>query len=321
MHRFNHMPNKFNKLKQEMESFPLSFVTMHILHSFTMYIGGPLDRCVCTYRHKLILSFLTQEMDTILKASPVTISINDSSIQPRVWTCWWQGADQAPPLVQACLRRMSQVYPNQVCIITKDNFQEYIEVPSHVLEKVKKGIITLTHFSDILRVGLLAKYGGLWLDATVYCHAPLSETLMQLPVYTCRFPASNYDFHYPSPCFWTAFILGGNKQATLYKKMWEIFLSYWEKYDAMIDYFLVDYTIALLYAKCPDIKEELDQVPLNNEQVLKLMPRINEAYDSQTLQTILMNGNFSKLSYKQPCETQTTDGQKTFYEYIVHEGL
>lgn len=315
------MKNRVVQIQYEIQSFSPSIACAHIAHNISMRFGGPLDRCICSYRHKLILSFLAQKADAVLKAPPAMLCANDSSIQPRVWTCWWQGANQAPPLVRACLRRMSQIYPNRVCLITKDNFQEYIEVPSYILEKVRKGIITFTHFSDILRVGLLAKYGGLWLDATVYCHAPLSEALLQLPVYTCRFSASNYDYHYPYPCFWTTFILGGKKGSRLYSWLWGVIMLYWENYDSVIDYFLFDYIIALLYAQCPDVKDELDQVPVNNEHVLKLMTHINEAYDFQKLCKLLDNSCFSKLSYKQKSKVLTTDGQKTFFKYIISDKL
>ena len=35
------------------------------------------------------------------------------------------------------------------------------------MDKYKKGIFTRTHFSDILRLELLTKYGGTWIDASV----------------------------------------------------------------------------------------------------------------------------------------------------------
>jgi hypothetical protein len=35
------------------------------------------------------------------------------------------------------------------------------------LEKYQKKIIDNTHFSDLLRLELLIKYGGTWIDASV----------------------------------------------------------------------------------------------------------------------------------------------------------
>ena len=44
-----------------------------------------------------------------------------------------------------------------------------------VMEKWEKGIITHTHMTDLLRLELLIKYGGMWIDATVLCTAKEEE--------------------------------------------------------------------------------------------------------------------------------------------------
>ena len=40
-------------------------------------------------------------------------------------------------------------------------------MPSYILKKLNKKYISLTHFSDLLRLELLLKYGGAWIDSTV----------------------------------------------------------------------------------------------------------------------------------------------------------
>ena len=85
-----------------------------------------------------------------------------------IWTFWWQGEQAMPPIVRICyqsLLRNAGTHP--VHLITKENIDKYIEFPSHIMKKVRNGHITLTHFSDILRMCLLYQYGGLWMDATI----------------------------------------------------------------------------------------------------------------------------------------------------------
>lgn len=60
----------------------------------------------------------------------------------------------------------------EVILISYDNLEEYVHFPDYILEKWKKGQITNTHMTDLLRLELLIKYGGMWLDATVYCSSP-----------------------------------------------------------------------------------------------------------------------------------------------------
>ena len=86
-----------------------------------------------------------------------------------VWTCWLQGIDKAPLLVKKCIYRMQNVFGNdKVIIIDLNNYSNYVDLPKIIIDKYNKKIISHAHFSDILRVFLLAKYGGTWIDSTVY---------------------------------------------------------------------------------------------------------------------------------------------------------
>lgn len=53
-------------------------------------------------------------------------------------------------------------------LITKDNYAEYITLPNHILDKMAKGEMTLTHFFDIVRMALFYKHGRLWIDYREY---------------------------------------------------------------------------------------------------------------------------------------------------------
>lgn len=81
-----------------------------------------------------------------------------------IWSYWAQGESNAPLIVQRCLqsvRRYSGDY--RVVVLDQRSCGEYVRVPEWVsCEK------TSAHFADYLRVALLERYGGIWLDATVY---------------------------------------------------------------------------------------------------------------------------------------------------------
>ena len=81
--------------------------------------------------------------------------------------------DAAPELVQACYARLVSPHPGQVHLLHQDNLAEYVSIPDYIMQKVKKGQITYTHFSDIVRVNLLAEYGGIWIDSTCWCAQPI----------------------------------------------------------------------------------------------------------------------------------------------------
>ena len=45
---------------------------------------------------------------------------------------------------------------------------KYIHFPFYILEKYKNHNISPTHFSDLLRLELLIKFGGTWIDASIF---------------------------------------------------------------------------------------------------------------------------------------------------------
>ena len=82
-------------------------------------------------------------------------------LSDKVWVCWFQGYESAPPLVKACINSMHRVMQEkEIIILTKTNYKQYIELPDYIEEKFEKGKIGMAHFSDLLRISLLAKWGG-----------------------------------------------------------------------------------------------------------------------------------------------------------------
>ena len=89
--------------------------------------------------------------------------------QGRIWFCWLQGLEQAPPLVKLCYEALGQKLPDrEIVVIDAKNVFDYITLPEEIVEKWKRGIIGPAHFSDLIRLELLVRYGGYWIDATVY---------------------------------------------------------------------------------------------------------------------------------------------------------
>ena len=85
-----------------------------------------------------------------------------------VWVCWFQGMEHAPKMVQYCFESLkSNLRDKRIILITEDNYKEYVQFPTYILEKYEKGCFSKTHLSDLLRLELLIKYGGTWIDATV----------------------------------------------------------------------------------------------------------------------------------------------------------
>ena len=88
----------------------------------------------------------------------------------KVWWCWLQGEENAPLLQQKCLESLrNNLKDREVIVITNKNLYEYVDFPDYIKDKYERGIISNTHFSDLIRLELLIRYGGTWIDSTAYC--------------------------------------------------------------------------------------------------------------------------------------------------------
>ena len=152
-----------------------------------------------------------------------------------VWVCWLQGVDNAPPLIKSCIASMQyHIKDREFIFIDKDNFSTYCEIPEFITEKWKSGIITNTHFSDILRLALLIQNGGLWLDATVYMTGAIPDYITEEDFFVYRDGFFNCDV-----INFGSWVIYSKPNNLLLNETLNLLYKYWKKYDYMKHYFLL----------------------------------------------------------------------------------
>jgi len=93
-----------------------------------------------------------------------------------IWMCWFQGEDDPnmPKINKVCIERWKQLNPDwDVRIISTDTIAEYVPRFFKIVKQSKNRC--LAHQADLLRLLLLSRYGGVWVDASVYPMLPLTE--------------------------------------------------------------------------------------------------------------------------------------------------
>lgn len=92
-----------------------------------------------------------------------------------VWMLWDEGWHNAPKIQKMCLNSFKRNNPDwQLRAISLAEAEILINRSQHYSdEKWTKAKIQAQ--SDIIRIELLARYGGVWADSTVYCMEPLSN--------------------------------------------------------------------------------------------------------------------------------------------------
>ena len=280
---------------------------------FPMAITRWKDHCILRWLKK-------HYSDVILKYKkgniPSLISV-PSSIPAPIWSVWWQGEENAPEIVKMCFASVNQhrgEHPFR--IITKDNYQEYISLPEHVVEKVLSGVITLTHLSDIIRLYLLSHYGGLWLDATILVMDDIPETIFNSKYYIIRHEL-NPNSYGVNLDRWISFLQAAKKGNLLCGFAYDLLCEYWKERTSLIDYMLIDYAIELVCEELPECRELLDSVPLNNRRVDELRPLLNCPWNPSVLEDLKTDTLFFKLTWKHKFY-RTISGHETIYGHLVN---
>ena len=102
--------------------------------------------------------------------------MNPPALPKIVWMYWMQGEQHAPNLVRHCLRSWRLKNPGwDVRVLDAATCDAVTDGCLRDLHGRQD--LDATHFSDLLRLALLARHGGVWADATVYCHRPLDAWL------------------------------------------------------------------------------------------------------------------------------------------------
>lgn len=208
----------------------------------------------------------------------------------RVWTMWWQGIEDMPEIIKACHISLIKNSPYEVVLITKYNVKEYIEMPNEITKKLQEGIISITHFSDILRCCLLEKYGGIWVDASIYVMKKI-EPIDEFSLYTMKNDEKDI-----SP---RIFLMGsGNIHHPLFQIAKNDLLNYWMEYNNVLDYFMLDYFMKAILEIHAEIREDFKLIPINNKQKFRLLLLLSNKFDINIWNEIKEENTFQKISQK-----------------------
>ena len=223
---------------------------------------------------------------------------------------WYQGIDRAPPIVQSCIQSVIlNRAKHPVYIIDKYNLEKYIKLPSYIKEKFNNRDFSVTHFSDIIIMGLLLKYGGYWIDSTYFVNTPLTKV-------NTRFYSLKLNYCLPHrfmKCLWAINFMAVPKNSFITTYGYISFLLYFKEYNSFINYFLLDYIIYIAYHNVPEFKNLVTNLPFVNCNIFSLVKSLNSDYNKANFQC-----SFNKLKRKKAYIEFIHIG-KTNYGYIIEK--
>lgn len=266
-------------------------------------------------KHKVMNQYFSKTIPVVPLVRNEELSPVNEALKGCVWVCWWQGLDNAPDIVKACVESIkAKVGNHRVIIITEENVDQYVSFPKVMMDKYKAGIITRTHLSDYLRLELLSRYGGLWFDSTFFCTSNI-EFVFNLPLWSIKRPdylhisvASGQFANYSFAC--------DEEHRWIFATLRDYLLAYWQKYDYMVDYLFLDYLIVKAIQDYREIAKAFSEIPPNNPNCDELLKVLSKQYDVQKWNELIKDTNLFKLTWKKSFEKEV-DGQLTFYGKII----
>ena len=272
--------------------------------------------------HKIYMDFLQNKYwDTgLYKTNAIDeldFGVLEKSDKTNVWIFWYQGWDAAPQVVRDCRVTTEKFLDREkfnVHYLTKDNYPSFVKFPEWIMKKVELGNITLTEFSNLVREALLYRFGGIWMDATIYLTEPLDDKMMDYTYYTIkRLP--EHPMHCISRHQWSTFFLTANQSKTeFYQKLLTLQIEYWRKENSLFDYLTLDYLMALILCNNPDMAKEWSSISENNIDSLFIEHSLNSMFDSDKWEEIKKETSMFKVTYKIPL----SENPNTYYNRIIN---
>ena len=229
-------------------------------------------------KYSNILSFLEKDCSSILDRYRDENVVLSAPIPKQLWVLWWQGKDNLPPIVKECVKRMASLEGYKLTVLDKENISSYIDL-SDVLPLLESGELKIQFMSDIIRMRILRKHGGFWIDSTMLI---MDESFLDNIV-------DNYSFY-------------------------SIRLKDFEEWWTIIDYFQIDFTVRLGYENLPWIRNLIDSFPYYENDMFYL-DKVSSKVLTEKKRALIDSAPMYKLNWRK--KIKTLDNRTTCYEYAI----
>lgn len=250
---------------------------------------------------------------------------NQDPFFPKIWICWLQGEESAPDLVKKMISRLREnANGHEVVLLDKDNWNQYCNLPRHIVEKYSRGLMPNQQFADILRVALLRQNGGLWVDGTVLTLKPIPDEVFQTPIFNIKNIDKDFDGYnrVADADKYQCYFISSQPNSLTYSFLDDCFSKYWSKYDTLVDYFLISYLAKIAREDIAGCAFEYSLIPDNNYlcEILHDYLMRGEEFDPNILKSFFESDTWLyKLTWKSVYPLVSVSGKPTLASVMFNE--
>ena len=261
-----------------------------------------------TNKNWVIFTYLKSKYARLVRDYPAPRGARGTS--GKIWWCWLQGEENAPPVAKACLASVRRhLSDREIVVITERNMADYADFPVFIKEKYRRGIISRTLFSDLLRLELLTRHGGTWIDSTVFLTGSPGYALdRELFAFKTR------ERNDPATCAQSWF-MSARRNDPILSLTRDLLYEYLRKSGFVIHYFIFYFFMTMASEKYAD---EWKRVPFFSDVPPHILQReLSDTFSEERLTQIRRMSDVHKLSYKLP--ESSSGNEETFLRHILNE--
>lgn len=237
-----------------------------------------------------------------------------------VWICSWNGEDNEPKTVRRCIESVRRNIDRQKCelyIITLANCQEYAAFSPEIIDKFNAGQINPDTLSERLRMELLYRYGGVWIDSSYFvCDDRINQVIGKSGFYSLKSKTSEGASDIVK-LLWSSDFIKGNAGFPLFGFVMEAFDEYYRYKDELVKYSIIDFFIDIAYEKLETVRNVVDSVEVNNSDVNFFRHNACRLFDMNVWSEIVKDTWLFKLDKNQQYREKNIVGRDTFYGRII----
>ncbi|MCD8119242.1 MAG: capsular polysaccharide synthesis protein [Lachnospiraceae bacterium] len=229
-----------------------------------------------------------------------------------IYFMWLQGIENAPDVVRKCyFSLMQNCGSRNVILVNRENVFDLVKIPDYIIEKYESGIISNTHFSDIIRCKLLIDSGGYWVDGTLLVTD--NKLFDKCEKYRLALP------NFAMPYMVNNWFLYTQTNDNILSMTYFMLTKYWEENSTLFDYFLFQYFERM---SCEYYKNEFKEAYIVSSNLAhKLYKKyFFQEFDIKEYQLLLSSTYVHKLSYKFDLE-KTGKTNNTFYDVLIRKEI
>lgn len=197
-----------------------------------------------------------------------------------IWMVWLQGVDHIPAKYHPFIESVYRCNRGRtIRILDEQAIKSLIDIPEVIAERYRCGDISPVLFTDYVRFALLERYGGIWMDLTLFqLHEP-SIDVLDYPTWCIKglapFP---YDTAIPDATQWQSYYVAAQPHALFCKVVLDLFEYYFSRHTMAFDYFFI-YYLAYFARTIQPVCQSYDLIPPNNTRCEEFLQIVDSHED------------------------------------------